>query len=351
MKCIATTIARNILLIALAISLSNTIYAQGRPYNDECFEAIHIPVAPETSLNEFSMEGAQRSTFAVVSTCGDDPSARDVWFSAIMPNNGKLDIELLAAKECPSLTIYTGGCTSLGYLACDASKDSDTEKTINLTNAALAGQQIYIRVHQNSTTANNIFSIRTTTRETPTIAIDKMNVALDGTAVKIEWATIGETEVKYSFIQHSTDGKNFENVQSIKGRNNNDLEHYTIKHIQPQIGRNIYRVAMVLESGESMIFEQVEIFVEKFNAAVRIFPNPTAAGIYLALPAWVSTESAEFTLTDLSGKIIEQRTIAVSPAAEVYYEFANEGIANGNYVIQLTQSEKLIVNTQLSFQK
>lgn len=351
MKCIATTIARNILLIALAISLSNTIYAQGRPYNDECFEAIQLPVAPETDLNEFSLEGAQRSTFAVVSTCGDDLSARDVWFSAIMPNNGKLDIELVASKECPNLTIYTGGCTSLGYLACDASKHSDTEKTINLMNAALAGQHIYIRVHQNSPTANNIFSISTTARKTPTIVIDKMDVALEGTAVKIEWTTIGESTVKYSFIQHSTDGKNFENVQSIKGRNNNDLEHYTIKHIQPQIGRNIYRIAMVLESGESMIFEQVEIFVEKFNTTARVFPNPTAAGIYLALPAWVATEAAEFTMTDFSGKIIERRTIDIRPAAEVYFEFANEGIANGNYLVQLTQKEKLIVNTQLSFRK
>jgi len=160
MKCTPKAIATFVILIATAISLSTNLSAQVRPYNDECSEAIQIPVAPETSFNEFSLEGAQRSNFVVTSTCGNDQEARDVWFSAMMPTNGKLRIEVSATKECPALTLYSGGCAGLGYLACDASKTQDQKKVIHLIDADLAGKKIFIRVHQEMQRAENTFGIK-----------------------------------------------------------------------------------------------------------------------------------------------------------------------------------------------
>ena len=338
-------------MITLVISLSNNLHAQVKPYNDECSEAIQIPVAPETSFNEFSLEGAQRSTFAVASTCGNDQHARDVWFAIIMPENGKLQVELSATKECPALSIYSGGCTGLGYLACDASKLSDTERSITLYDASLAGQTLFIRVLQEEETSNDKFEIRALSLPTQSVSVEQLDVKLDGRGVEVAWQTHGETEVHYTYIQHSTDGINFQNLQSIEGRNNNELEHYTFTHDQPQAGANYYRIVMVLESGEAIVFEETEIYVDHYNATVRVFPNPATEGVYIAMPDWVSPGQATLTLTDVSGRIIRQEQIEAEPQSELYFHFANGGLSNGNYLLHLVQKDKLIMNTQLNVKR
>lgn len=350
MKCLTTTSITTVILIAMSISLSTNLYAQVRPYNDECSEAIQLPVAPETSFNEFSLEGALRSTFVVASTCGNDQVARDVWFTVIMPDNGKLHVELSATKECPALTLYSGGCTGLGYLACDASKNDQRKKVIQLVDADLAGKKVFIRVHQEEASANNIFNIKTTSIETATVSVNSLEVYHTGKDIMLAWKTFGELEVYYTLIQHSIDGENFENIQSIEGRNNNDLEHYTFKHHTPQVGKNVYRLVMVMDSGEAIVFDEIEIFVEQYNAMVRIFPNPTTQGVFLEMPTWVKNDTAQFFMIDMSGKVIYDYSLAVNASEEIYVDFSDLKIGNGNYLITLTQGDEMIMNSQLSIQ-
>lgn len=351
MMCSTTIFTNVLILIASAVSLSNQLSAQVTPFNDDCATAIQLPVSPETSFNDFNLEGATRSTFAVVSTCGNDEHARDIWFSAVVPKTGKLHIEISAIKECPALTIYSGGCTNLSYLACDASKSSSTEKTILITEPDLIGKSILIRVHQENPNANNHFSIKTESREAPNVLVEAFEAKPKGQGVQLEWTTYGENEVYYTLLQHSINGSEFVNIQSIPGRNNNELENYSFQHIEPQVGKNIYRIVLVMQSGEEILFQETEINVDRYSSMIRVFPNPTTEIVYFEIPEWAEEAAAELRVMDMKGNIVQNMNLEITPTHLSELDLRQSTLTNGNYLLTLEQNGKLIMNTQLSYQR
>ena len=111
------------------------------PTNDNCANAIAIPVLTECSPQVFTNQNCTEEVHPTP-TCGFYVGG-DVWFTFEMPASGHLRIE---RENLTSLNlmyaIYTGNCTGLNEVYC-----AQNRSTFNIHDISLAGQTLYLRVY------------------------------------------------------------------------------------------------------------------------------------------------------------------------------------------------------------
>ena len=120
------------------------LYEEDSPANDHCADAIMIPIGTECSPEGYTNRQATEEDAASVPV----PSCMsyrggDVWFKAVVPASGKLQImtESQYGSVPPSITLYSGTCQGLSELECIENQDS-----FLLSDNSLAGQTIFLRV-------------------------------------------------------------------------------------------------------------------------------------------------------------------------------------------------------------
>lgn len=124
------------------------------PVNDNCVDAITLNVAPsmEEGIINSTTVGATDFYYYPSPTCADY-NRGDVWFKAIVPANGQLNIQTGDPGNSTNspfdsgLAVYYGVCDGfLELMACnDNISPTEVHSKITLTNVA-AGEEIFIRV-------------------------------------------------------------------------------------------------------------------------------------------------------------------------------------------------------------
>lgn len=68
----------------------------------------------------------------------------------------------------------------------------------------------------------------------------------------ISWSTLSEQQTKFFLVQHSSDGKEYENIGTVPAAgNSNALRSYAFRHVQPKEGTHYYRIEQVDFDGKS----------------------------------------------------------------------------------------------------
>ena len=108
----------------------------------------------------FNNENALQSE--VVSDCPGYEGG-DVWFDFIMPSSGKVVVyfEYITGSTLVdgAMSMYTGDCDNLKWLACDDDSGSGNMPSRNLNEPSLAGQKIYIQFYSFKNEAQGEFGI------------------------------------------------------------------------------------------------------------------------------------------------------------------------------------------------
>jgi len=320
-----------------------------RPQNDDCSAAIQLPVDETRTFYDFTLEGAAQSEFHLPSAiCSQDNDDKDVWFTAKMPINGKLDIFIEFPGEAATVIVYTGNCEGMKYLACNGIEVEPGTPSISLRDPKLGKQEVCIRVLNDAEMDDNDFSIQLMPIETKPVAVSELSADYSGQQIEVSWTTNGEEELSHISVQHSPDNLNFTNISSLEGRNNSSTEQYTITHTSPQMGANHYRLILVDKVGVATILESVSIEVGQYNALTRMYPNPTSERVFLQFPKEIMKDTpALLELIDVTGRPVASETFLVSPSEEIAFEIKNRGIAPGNYFLRGTQQGTMILNQQL----
>ena len=120
------------------------LYEEDSPANDNCVDAITIPIGTECSPEGYTNRQATEEDAATMPA----PSCTsyrggDVWFKVVVPASGKLQIKTESQRGSvpPSITLYSGTCQNLNQLECIENDDS-----YSLSDNILAGQAILLRV-------------------------------------------------------------------------------------------------------------------------------------------------------------------------------------------------------------
>lgn len=114
--------------------------------NDECSGAIALTVSSTCNYSTYSSIGATASAGVTAPGCASY-STGDVWFSAVVPSTGELDVDMLEGSLTDSgMAFYSGSCGSLTLLECDNDDSSNGYMSYISMTGLTPGQTIYIRV-------------------------------------------------------------------------------------------------------------------------------------------------------------------------------------------------------------
>ncbi len=195
-------------------------------------------------------------------------------------------------------------------------------------------------------TNNNANDFAPVTVSLPVELLD-FQVKRDNENVLIYWVTAREKDNGQFVVEHSTDGKNHEELSVVKGAGTTALlQQYSIKDTNPNKGMNYYRLKQVDIDGK---FEYSFIRSIKFGDrySILLAPNPVLEGSSMALNVQSENES-ELTMSIFNtlGQLMLQKQIsAVKGDNQLNLDLSS--FPKGIYALQCQSGTDLIETQQI----
>ena len=130
-----------------------------------------------------------------------------------------------------------------------------------------------------------------------------------GTAHLVKWTTTEEINTRHFEVQHSANGVDFVNmgnVAAIGGSLNGASYSFTVR--QPWPGNNFYRLKITDNDG-SFEYSSIVLLKEESGLQLVVYPNPTAALLYVQIPANNSVSAISAMIYDANGKTVIRATL------------------------------------------
>lgn len=152
-----------------------------------------------------------------------------------------------------------------------------------------------------------------------------------GEKVKIAWITEQESNSLHFIVEHSTDGRLWQNIATVAAAGNSSVRnYYTAYDDNPANGINYYRLKQVDKDG-SYQYSSIKNIV--FDVAYRIVTAPNPAKDVLHVYIYSNAVQANIQLMDGAGKVI--RNINTD---EPHTVIDIKGLSKGLYFVKVTDS-------------
>lgn len=153
-----TTVVGNyyyVQVTASGSSMLGQLCVSSPPANDNCLEAINIPLTGCSSPISGTSSNASQSQLGCTGTADDD-----VWYKITATNTGIAQITVNSSASYDAVVqVFSGTCASLSSLQCVNATGNGGTETV-LLNGLTPGQSYYIRVyHQGIGSGTNTFTI------------------------------------------------------------------------------------------------------------------------------------------------------------------------------------------------
>jgi endonuclease I len=155
-------------------------------------------------------------------------------------------------------------------------------------------------------------------------------------SVKLEWFINGESRFKNYEIERSVDGRAFNKIGEVEGRNlasynftDNDLPRNAIVY---------YRLKMIDIDGRFTNSKIVSIKLNNNLSNALVYPNPTAESLNVKLYEVLQSRST-LQVTDVTGRIIMQKDVNVN---EVNIKLDVKNLSAGRYFIKIANNTQII---------
>jgi hypothetical protein len=166
--------------------------------------------------------------------------------------------------------------------------------------------------------------------------------------VKVEWANIAETGVDKYFIEYSTDGRSFSEINNTSARKNNgERTDYLWWHTTPANTTIYYRMKAVEFTGDVTYSHIVRLDLTKNYSDVTVFPNPIKDNKITVAASNLAEARYEIMILNMSGQKIMQRSINHAGGSITMQIDLPESIKAGMYSIRLSGGEKTFIKTFL----
>ena len=154
--------------------------------------------------------------------------------------------------------------------------------------------------------------------------------------VDLKWSTASEQNSEYFNIERSRDLVQWEYVSTVNaaGNSNYNIDYSTVD-TDPFGGISYYRLVQVDNNGAEKIYGPISVSCSDTENSIIVFPNPTQGNFTVEISSTEIFTNAQLQITDLTGKIIHQRSTNI---LEGKNQFTFEGLElqMGTYIINLT---------------
>jgi len=156
--------------------------------------------------------------------------------------------------------------------------------------------------------------------------------------VEIKWQTGSENDLDYFNVERSSDGVNWNLIQSVNASGNtNSTVSYTVWDDKIEKELYYYRLSQYDENGSSKQFDPISSECDFTNSENRITisPNPSEQTIHLEFISSDKNDNTEITLSDSKGQILFKSTVMVVNGINNYH-LSNLNLAPGIYYFQIS---------------
>lgn len=173
------------------------------------------------------------------------------------------------------------------------------------------------------------------------VSLSSFDVKRSGKINQLNWGTSQELNTSRFVIQRSFDGRNFSSIGEVTAAGNSNVtRNYGFSDNTPARGINYYRLHVV-DIDNSGKYSTIRSVRNEGSADVAIYPNPAKAFLNVKINA-DKTDKGELVITDISGKIILTKTVAVAQGINLVPVNINK-LPSGAYVMKITLSDDVVI--------
>ena len=158
----------------------------------------------------------------------------------------------------------------------------------------------------------------------------------------IEWSTILEANLDKFIIQRSIDNQPFVTIGEVKGRGIHGAvtQYYSFTDVNPQHGKNIYRLLMADIHGNSKMSETKSVSwinLIELNTGFNTYPNPARSGDYVKINV---KEKGQYTVQffGLGGKQVLNTQVSGGGSSAFSVQIPSM-LGRGFYVVRLIRAD------------
>lgn len=157
--------------------------------------------------------------------------------------------------------------------------------------------------------------------------------------VDIYWETASELNNDFMAVERSTDGKDFETIQTVKGKSySDDLMQYEHTDNKPLIGTSYYRLRQVDFDGTTTYHKAVAVRFNSEKTDWIMYPNP-ANNVFTIAFNDIIEENTTISIIDGFGRVIKD--LEVQPGlSQVLLNTAE--LVPGTYLLQVGNKNSFV---------
>ncbi len=169
-----------------------------------------------------------------------------------------------------------------------------------------------------------------------------------GAGIQVEWFVKTEANIEKYDVEKSTDGNNFEKVQTILVRKNGEFnKSYAWFDANANSGNNFYHIKLIEKSGEAKYSRQICVTIDKGNSDVTIYPNPVTGNVISLQLKNVEDGLYEVCIFNDLGVIVHTETINHN-GINAKYNISLAGVVmRGSYKMKISNSKRTFYKSLL----
>jgi len=153
-----------------------------------------------------------------------------------------------------------------------------------------------------------------------------------GSDVCLMWTVENEQDFAHYVIEKSTNGINFNSINTVTARNRGGRDSYTTNDLTPASGDNYYRLKMVNIDGS---FSYSQVIKINFNKTEQVVLQPNPVGEIVIVKGLKDFQ--QLRIVDMTGHVVLQKNIQQS-----IEQIDIRSLAKGIYLLQVSNGEELI---------
>jgi len=157
--------------------------------------------------------------------------------------------------------------------------------------------------------------------------------------VILHWTTASENNASNYIIERSRDLEHWENIGTVDAvGNSSQTNQYELADNSPINETAYYRLIQTDNNGKSKIYGPISTTCESQTNSLNVYPNPANSEFNVAITNANNQEMATISLFDLSGKLIQSKSVVVNSGTNLFnFDFSQ--LAQGSYIVRVLSTD------------
>lgn len=172
------------------------------------------------------------------------------------------------------------------------------------------------------------------------IELSAFSADIDGNQADLQWRTATELNNDYMVVEHSTDGRRYEEIGRVLGAGTTqEPQDYRFTHEGPAAGLNYYRLRQVDYDGQQEYHGPVTVRLGGVASDLEVYPTATGAELTVAYQGQLHAD-AMLSVQSLDGRLLRQWAWGSKRSRRTTLNVGD--LPSGVYVLRLRNGREVV---------